>query len=149
MSSLPTKSPVILVPLVALGGCALLQPTEDPVPGKLEQLERRMQVQEQATRNQSLVNVTQQVAALERQTAENRGRVETLENSAQATAMRQRQLYADLDARIQELESAIRNQALAGSADGGPLPAVGGTDRDNYQAAFESVSYTHLRAHET
>jgi tol-pal system protein YbgF len=137
MNPLRIQSLGILLPLVALGGCALLQPTEDPVLGKLEQLERRLQVQEQATRNQSLVNVTQQVAAIERQSAENRGRVETLENSAEATAVRQRQLYADLDARIQELESALRNQAMAGAADGGPALAAAGTDRENYQAAFE------------
>lgn len=131
------KLPAILLPAVALGGCALLQPTDDPVLTKLDQLERRMQVQEQATRNQSLVNVTQQVAAIERQSAENRGRVETLENSADATAVRQRQLYADLDARIQALESAVRKGAATGAADGEPVPIAGGTDRDNYQAAFE------------
>jgi len=137
MSLLSRKPIGILLPAIALVGCELLQPTDDPVLGKLDQLERRMQVQEQATRNQSLVNVTQQVAAIERQSAENRGRVETLENSAEATALRQRQLYADLDARIQELESAMRNRAAAGAADSGQLPVVGGTDRDNYQAAFE------------
>lgn len=131
------KSPAALLLTVSLSGCALLQPTDDPVLTRLDQLERRMQVQEQATRNQSLVNVTQQVAAIERQSAENRGRVETLENSAEATAQRQRQLYADLDARIQELEKALQARAVTDSADGGQLLVVGGTDRDNYQAAFE------------
>jgi tol-pal system protein YbgF len=131
------KSPAALVLAVSLSGCALLQPTDDPVQTRLEQLERRMQVQEQATRNQSLVNVTQQVAGIERQSAENRGRVETLENSAEATAQRQRQLYADLDARIQQLEKALQARAVTDPADGDQLLVVGGTDRDNYQAAFE------------
>lgn len=136
--SLPSRQSLyVLLPLAALGGCALLQPMDDPTAGKLEQLERRMQVQEQATRNQSLVNVTQQVAAIERQSAENRGRIETLENSAAATALRQRQLYADLDARIQELESTLRSRSATGADAGEPVPAGGGTDRDSYQAAFE------------
>ena len=131
------KWPGVLLLPAAVSGCALLQPVDDPVLTKLDQLERRMQVQEQATRNQSLVNMTQQVAAIERQSAENRGRVETLENSAEATAQRQRQLYADLDARIQELEKALQARAAMDSADGGALLVVGGSDRDNYQAAFE------------
>jgi tol-pal system protein YbgF len=137
MTVLVRKSPVVLLLGASLSGCALLQPVDDPVQGRLEQLERRMQVQEQATRNQSLVNVTQQVAAVERQSAENRGRVEMLENSAEATAQRQRQLYADLDARIQALEKALQDRPVTDSGDGEQLLVVGGTDRENYQAAFE------------
>ena len=135
-----TKLLCVLTPILVLSGCELLQPTDDPVLSKLDELERRMQVQEQAVRNQSLVNTTQQVAAVERQSDELRGRVETLENSAGSTAARQRQLYADLDARIQALESAAQRAPSgipAGAASQGQLPIAGGSDRDNYQAAFE------------
>lgn len=135
-----TKLLCVLPPLLVLSGCALLQPKDDPVLTKLDELERRMQVIERAVRNQSLVNTTQQVAAVERQSDELRGRVETLENSAGSTATRQRQLYADLDARIQALESAAQRAASVGSAGAAPqgqLPIAGGSDRDNYQAAFE------------
>ena len=46
----------LLVPLLALGGCELLQPPgEDPVLAKLDELERRMQAIERVVQNQSLV----------------------------------------------------------------------------------------------
>jgi tol-pal system protein YbgF len=134
----------LLTPVLVAGGCTLLQPMDDPVLTKVDELDRRTQVLEQAVRNQSLVNTTQQVAAVERQSDELRGRVETLENSADSAAARQRQLYADLDARIQALESAVQHapgSVPAGSPGQGQLPIVGGSpggsDRDNYQAAFE------------
>jgi len=135
-----TKLLCVLTPLLVASGCELLQPTDDPVLSKVDELERRTQVLEQAVRNQSLVNTTQQVAAVERQSDELRGRIETLENSAGSTATRQRQLYADLDARIQALESAARLSASAvpaGAPGQGQLMIAGGSDRDNYQAAFE------------
>ena len=137
-----TKLLCLLTPFLVVSGCALLQPAEDPVLTKVDELERRTQVLERAVRNQSLVNTTQQVAAVERQSDELRGRVETLENSADSSAARQRQLYADLDARIQALESAAQHAASSVSADGtaqGQLPISGGSDRDNYQAAFEML----------
>lgn len=134
----------LLLPLLfaALAGCELLQPADDPVPPKLDELERRIQAIERVVQNQSLVNLTQQVAALERRNDELQGRLETLDHNAETTADRQRQLYADLDARIQELEKALRarntvNVMEGGTLPPGQLPLPGGSDRDNYQAAFE------------
>lgn len=133
----------LLVPLLALGGCELLQPPgEDPVLAKLDELERRMQAIERVVQNQSLVNLTQQVTSMERRDDEFQGRVEELEHNAETTADRQRQLYADLDARIQELEAQVQASTAPGVMDGGTLspgqlPVPGGSDRDNYQAAFE------------
>jgi len=133
---------LLLAPTLALAGCALLQPTEDPTAARLDELERRMQAIERVVQNQSLVNMTQQVAAVERQGDEMQGRVETLEHNSETTADRQRQLYADLDARIQELESSMSARNAVGVMDGGTLapgqlPMPSGSDRDNYQAAFE------------
>ena len=133
---------LLLAPAMALGGCALMQPTEDPNAARLDDLERRMQAIERVLQNQSLVNMTQQVAAVERQGDEIQGRVETLEHNSETTADRQRQLYADLDARIQELESSLSARNAVGVMEGGTLapgqlPVPSGSDRDNYQAAFE------------
>ena len=134
---------LLLAALFALGGCELLQPPgEDPVLAKLNELERRMQAVERVVQNQSLVNLTQQVNAMERRDDEFQGRVEELEHNSETTADRQRQLYADLDARIQELEAKVRASNTPGVMDGGTLspgqlPVPGGSDRDNYQAAFE------------
>ncbi len=135
---------LLLAPTVALGGCALLQPTEDPTAARLDELERRMQAIERVVQGQTLVNMTQQVAAVERQGDEIQGRVETLEHNSETTAERQRQLYADLDARIQELESSLSARNAVGVMDGGTLapgqlPMPSGSDRDNYQAALQLI----------
>ncbi len=138
------RSKILLVPATAmlLGGCQLLEPRgEDPVLAKLTELERRLATIERVVQNQSLVNMTQQVSAMERQGDEIQGRMETLEHEAETTAERQRQLYADLDARIQELETSVRASGPSvlegGELSPGQLPVPGGSDRDNYQAAFE------------
>jgi tol-pal system protein YbgF len=135
---------LLLLPvLITLGACELMQPAaDDPMLVKLDDLERRMQAIERVMQNQSLVNLTQQVGTLERRNDEVQGRIETLEHGTETTADRQRQLYADLDARIQELESALSARSSVGVMEGGKLspgqlPVPGGSDRDNYQAAFE------------
>jgi tol-pal system protein YbgF len=135
----------LLLPLVALalGGCQLLEPRgDDPVLVKLDNLERRMEAIERVVRNQGLAGMTQQVSSLERQGDELRGQIEELEHNSTTTAERQRQLYLELDARIQELEAAMQarsapNVLEGGTLSPGQLPVPGGSDRDNYQVAFE------------
>lgn len=129
---------LLLLPVI--GGCTLMEPQgEDPVLAKLDQLERRLAGIERVVNNQSLVGMTQQVADLERRADALQGRAETLEYDAENTADRQRQIYADLDARIQELEAKVSsaNVLEGGALAPGELPVPGGSDRDNYQAAFE------------
>jgi tol-pal system protein YbgF len=126
-----------------LGGCELLEPPgEDPVLVKLVELERRLDAMERVVRNQSLAGMTQEVAALERQNDEIRGRMEELSHDSATTAERQRQLYLDLDARIQALETALQSRGAQNVLEGGTLspgqlPLPSGSDRDNYQVAFE------------
>lgn len=134
---------LLLVPLaIALGGCTMLQPSEDPVLIKLTELERRLVTMERIVDNQSLAQMTQQLDALERRVDQNQGIAETLEHDAGSTADRQRRLYADLDSRIQDIESALSARGAANVLEGGTLPpgqlpVPGGSDRDNYQVAFE------------
>jgi tol-pal system protein YbgF len=132
-----------LIPVLLLGGCSLFQPapTEDPVAIKLDQLERRLESVERVVNNQSLVQLSQKVAELERRTDQLQGRDEELQYNAQETAERQRLLYADLDTRIEELERDLQasssNVLEGGTLPPGQLPVPGGSDRDNYQVAFE------------
>lgn len=133
---------IILVPLAGLSGCeTLMAPQgEDPVLARLAELERRLESIERVVRNQSLVDLTQQVASLERGVADLQGDTETLIYNATTTAERQRDLYADLDDRIQSLEARLEasvNVLDGGTLAPGELPVPGGSDRDNYQAAFE------------
>jgi len=127
---------------IALGGCTLMQPSEDPVLIRMTELERRLATMERIVDNQSLAQMTQQLGSLERRVDQMQGVAETLEHDAGSTADRQRQLYADLDSRIQELESALNARGAAGVLEGGTLPpgqlpVPGGSDRNNYQVAFE------------
>jgi len=133
----------VLAAALLLNGCAALRPaSEDPVLLKLEDLDRRLQAVERVVQNQSLADMSQQLIALERRADELQGTDEQIEYNANATYERQRELYADLDARIQGLEAALQARSSVNVLEGGPLapgqlPVPGGSDRDNYQAAFE------------
>lgn len=123
-------------------GCVATPPAEDPVLAKLDDIDRRLSAVERVLANGSLVELTVQADDLERQSAVLQGRVESLEHSSEGTAGRQRDLYVDLDERIQTLEARLSGAAAVNVMDGGSLPpgqlpVPGGSDRDNYQAAFE------------
>lgn len=108
---------------------------------KLNELDRRLAAIERVLANGSLIDLTMQVDELQRQNAELQGRAETLEYNAETTAGRQRDLYVDLDDRLQTIERNLQSRTVnvldGGSLAPGQLPVPGGSDRDNYQAAFE------------
>jgi len=143
------KNPLlIVVSTLVLGACATTPPAEDPVLIKLSELERRLESIERVVQNQSLVKLTQQVNSAERRGDEMLGRVEELEYNTESAMDRQRQLYLDLDTRMQELETSVQAQRAASATAGstqtqGQLPLPGGSDRDNYQAAFELLKEQH------
>ena len=136
---MPTIRVTTLLSSLCLAGCsALTPPAEDPaVVARFAELDRRLEALERVIRNQSLAEMSQEVRALERRVDELAGNDETLEFDARTTAERQRELYADLDARILALESNLRSASSDGSLSDGELPVPGGSDKDNYQAAFE------------
>jgi tol-pal system protein YbgF len=131
-----------ILPVIA-AGCALTPRADDPVMVKLNELDRRLAAVERVLASGSLVDLTVQTDDLQEQTAELRGRTESLEHEAEGSAERQRELYADLDMRIQNLESITKGSGGpvsvldGGSLAPGQLPVPGGSDRDNYRAAFE------------
>lgn len=131
----------IALPFLLTAACTLTPPQEDPVLIKLGEIERRLAALERVIANGSLVELTIQVDELQRQAAELQGRTESIEHNAEGTVSRQRDLYVDLDDRIQRLEQNLQNAAVnvmdGGSLAPGQLPVPGGSDRDNYQAAFE------------
>ncbi len=131
-----------ILPLLA-AGCALAPQADDPVLLKLNELERRLAAIERVLANGSLVDLTMQTDELQRQASDLQGRTESLEHQAEGSIDRQRELYEDLDMRIQNLERRTRGTSGpvsvldGGSLAPGQLPVPGGSDRDNYQAAFE------------
>jgi tol-pal system protein YbgF len=127
---------------MAMSGCVATPPAEDPVLVKLDDIDRRLSAVERILANGSLVELAVQSDDLERQSAILQGRVESLEHQAEGTTNRQRDLYVDLDERIQTLKARLRGTSNVNVMDGGSLPpgqlpVPGGSDRDNYQAAFE------------
>jgi tol-pal system protein YbgF len=133
---------LIISAVFIVGGCSVAPPANESVSANLTELDQRLQSIERVMRGQGLVNLNRQIAATERRGDEMEGRVEELEYNTKGTAERQRELYIDLDMRIQELESLTKALNLASTSDeeSPPLDQLlmpEGSDRDNYQAAFE------------
>ncbi|MEM6817833.1 MAG: tol-pal system protein YbgF [Pseudomonadota bacterium] len=122
-----------------LSGCVTpVPPEEDPVLIKLTQIERRLERVERVVQNDSLVQLVTRVDALAADIDQLRGSAETSGYEIEQMAERQRALYADLDERIQAIETRTRENVMqGGSLPPGELPLPNGSDRENYQAAFE------------
>jgi len=132
--------------LAAVAGCGNMGGSRPPDPTtlRLQGLERRLEAIERILANGSLVDLTLQMDALQRQAAELQGRVESLEFEQSGTGDRQRALYSDLDERLQNLEDGLRQAASSGSiagADGGESESFNpsGGDQETYQGAFEML----------
>lgn len=139
----------ILVPLtiLALAGCSTTPTAQDPVYLKLTDLEARLIRMERVIENQSLIELAAQVDQLQAESQAIRGEIETLAFQTEGAATRQRELYVDVDTRLQGLEESQRQMtavsppvAVSGLPDEEPRPvrpALAGSDQDNYQMAFE------------
>ena len=140
----------VLVPLtaaLALAGCSTTPTAQDPVFLKLTDLEARLIRIERVIENQSLIELAAQVDQLEGETRALRGEIETLAFQSENAANRQRDLYVDVDGRLQQLEQTQAQLAadpppvaVSGLPDEEPAPVrpvLPGSDQDNYQAAFD------------
>jgi len=138
-------------------GCSTLSPSEDPTALRVQDLEARVIRMERVLENQSLVELSSEVERLRSETTALRGEIETLRYETEQSGSRQRELYVDVDRRLQSLESAGPRAfepppstpalsapaagaagAAAASAVAPPRPA--GSDQQNYQAAFDLIS---------
>jgi tol-pal system protein YbgF len=129
-----------------LGGCLTVPPEEDPVYLKQVDIDNRLVRVEKIIDNQGMANLMSQLEQLQKDNQALRNEVETLRHDADQSAERQRQLYLDIDQRLQSIEQRATAQARAsadrpvlegGSLSPGELPVPGGNERANYQAAFE------------
>lgn len=131
--------------VVVLAGCATTTtPEEDPVFLKLTDLEARLIRIERVIDNQSLIELATRVDQLQSEIQAVRGETETLAFQVNNAAERQRDLYVDIDTRLQDLELAqtqletTTNELLAEDEAPPPLlPLFPGSDQDNYQAALD------------
>lgn len=100
-----------------LAGCATLPADEDPLQIRLNDLDTRLGRLERVVNNQSLLELSQRIDALQAEVRQLRGQAEEAENGVAATRKQQRDLYADLDRRLVALEA---GGAAAGAGAGTP-----------------------------
>ena len=103
----------------ALAGCATLPPEEDPVQIRLNDQDARLGRVERVVNNQSLLELSQRIDALQAELRQLRGQAEEAENGVAATRKQQRDLYADLDRRLAALEAGTAAAAAGATAVGG------------------------------
>jgi tol-pal system protein YbgF len=126
-----TRIGVLLLGSLMLAGCATPR-EQDPTWQKLTEVDGRVLRIERVINNQSLLELAQKNDALQNELRNLRGQVEELQHSIDTMRDQQRDLYADLDKRIQTLE----NTKVAAQATANNAVAAQVNDRDAYQNAF-------------
>lgn len=119
---------VLGIATLGLNGCALSDPKEDPVQIRLNDLDTRLSNVQRVIDNQSLVQLSQRIDALEAQLRQLRGSSEEQQNATELQRKQQRDLYADLNQRLAALEQQVKGGApAAGGGEGaGPVAAATG-----------------------
>jgi len=129
--------------LTMTAGCELMMsPEEDPLYLKMTDIDNRLVRVERLVENEGLMNLFSQLESLQQDVQSLRNDVETMQHQLEQSNSRQKDLYLDVDQRLQRIEQATASNAElsvleGGSLNPGQLPVPGGTDRANYQAAFE------------
>jgi tol-pal system protein YbgF len=133
-----------LVPFAActmLAGCVSTPPEEDPVVQRLTELDGRLLRIERVLANQSLLDISQRIEAVNAEVRTLRGALDELQHGVNQTQDQQRQMYGDVDRRLAALEGGtVAAGSMAPRSDmggGSGLPIPQGDDRANYQAAFD------------
>ncbi len=128
-----------------LAGCAS-NPATDPLQVRLNDIDSRLGNVERVVSNQSLVELSRRLDALEAQLREQRGNVEVLQNSSESARKSERDLYTDLDKRISALEGGRARRTgrrRSGRHGGRRLERAAGAaavdDQAAYNAAFDKL----------
>src|SRR5258708_26030679 len=90
---------------LAMAGCASTPPEDDPVQIKLKDLDTRLARIERVVANQSLLDLANQADSLRNDLRAMHNDVDLLTNNLEASRKQQRDLDADLDRRMKNLES--------------------------------------------
>jgi tol-pal system protein YbgF len=121
----------------AMAGCATTPPEEDPVHIKLNDLDTRLARVERVISNQSLLDMANQVESLRSDVRAMHNDVDVLSHSLESARKQQKDLYADLDARLKAVEARGGAAAAAGASAGAGDAQSADTDKGAYQAAFD------------
>ena len=136
-----------LVALSLLLSACATNPAEDPLQIKLNDIDTRLGSVERVVSNQSLVDMSRRLDALEAQLREQRGSLEVLQNGNESERKQQRDLYADLDKRIAVLEARLKGASSSTDSTVAAPPAQGastdavapGDDQAAYNHAFDTL----------
>lgn len=104
---------------------------------RMNDIDSRLERIERVLANQSLLDLAQQLQSLQTDVRTLRGELEELRHGSESLKNQQRGLYTDLDQRLKALEGGAPVATSAG--DSGALPIPAGSDRMNYQAAFDML----------
>ncbi len=114
------------------GACTTLSPEEDPVQIKLNDMDNRLTRIEKVVANQGLLQLANDLEAMRADLKSMHNEVDQLNNAVEASRRQQRDLYADLDARMKTLESRggitpTTSGGLSGEAGGTPAASTAST----------------------
>jgi len=125
--------------VAGLTGCSLTRPEEEPayvkataVEGRVDRIERQ---------NEALLDMQRQLEALQAEVRRLRGELEQATHEAESSKAQQRDLYADLDRRLQALDARLPAAPPPGTPAAGVAGGVTGAggDREAYQAALDKL----------
>lgn len=146
----------LLAATLALTACATTPGPDSPVTIKLNELDQRTARLEKGMQNQA--SLVSQVQSLEGEVRELRGQIEELQHRFDGLSERQRNLYVDVDGRLQALESGgTGSTGVTPSPSAGTAAAAGSaaavaqdgsatsSDRDAYQAAISLLRDGHYQ----
>jgi tol-pal system protein YbgF len=120
-----------------MAGCATTSPEEDPVHIKLNDIDTRLTRIERVVSNQSLLDMANQLESLRNDVRAMHNDVDVLSHSLESTRKQQKDLYADLDARLKAVEARGGAAAAAGASAGAGDSQSGDSDKNAYQTAFD------------
>lgn len=135
------KSPVALAALALLYGLGCSLPaTAQSTKQRLTSVEERLDRLERIVdNNDSETDMLRQIRELQDENQTLRNEIEVLQFETARSGDRQRELYVDLDDRMQAIEAGGALAVIAGATGGAATGStqVSGSDRKDYQAAFD------------
>lgn len=139
----PFTGVLALAAIAVIAGCASTPPEQDPVQIKLRELDGRVARIERVVSNQSLVELAQNLDAVQADVRKLRGRVEELENGTETMRKQQHDLYADLDKRLAAPNGPVAGTAGASGAGAGGAaassPSGSAVEQSVYSQAFDAL----------